>query len=169
MGLGIRLHRRVDALTDRHPGLAALKSLVDPGLRRYAGILYDVFLDHVLLSQWSAHQGMSVTDFTAAIYASLARTAPVMPEHTRAAAERFARYDALTSCATTMGVAATLERIARRLKRPVDLAAGVATLERFDQRLQAELPAVFAAVRQDALDYLGSSLKMRPSELSVSR
>ncbi|MFN0163456.1 MAG: ACP phosphodiesterase [Burkholderiales bacterium] len=169
VALGIRLHRRVDALTDSNPGMAELKSLVEPGLRRYAGILYDVFLDHVLLSQWSARQGEPLADFTAAVYASLARAAPVMPEPARSATEHFVRFGALTSCATTAGVAATLARIARRLKHPVDLAAGVATLERHGEHLQAELPSVFAAVREEALDYLGSSLRMRPSGLSVSR
>ncbi|MBL8378830.1 MAG: DUF479 domain-containing protein [Burkholderiales bacterium] len=169
LALGIRLHRRVDALFDVHPAMVSLKALVDPDLRRYAGILCDVFLDHVLLSQWGDWHSASIENFTSGVYASLGRMAPALPEATRTAAERIARFDALTSCASRAGVAATLGRIARRLKRPTDLAAGVATLERHGERLAAELPPIFADVRSGALAYLGSSLTMRPSELSVSR
>ena len=50
--LGIRLHRRIDSIVDASPQVAALRTLVEPPLRRYAGILLDVFFDHALIRNW---------------------------------------------------------------------------------------------------------------------
>ena len=81
--LGIRLHRRVDALVDSSPQVIGLKSLVDAPLRRYAGILFDVFFDYALIRTWRAPVSGPLPQFTAAIYASLARMQAQTPEPAR--------------------------------------------------------------------------------------
>ncbi|MBZ0267919.1 DUF479 domain-containing protein, partial [bacterium] len=42
---GVRLHRRVDAFTDDHPAFHRCRARVRPELRRFAGILVDVWWD----------------------------------------------------------------------------------------------------------------------------
>ena len=129
---GIRLHRRIDALVDASPEVTGLKPLVGAPLRRYAGILFDVFFDYALIRTWSAEQRGPLPKFTASVYASLSRMHAHMPEPARNMATRMQTWDALMSCATHEGCARTLTRIATRLKRPVDLAAGIAVLERHE-------------------------------------
>lgn len=145
----IRLHRRVDSITDTHPEVAAVKHLVQPELRRYAGILLDVFFDHLLIAQWRRWHAAPLEEYCAGVYASLARSAPLMPPAAADLAWRMGRYDVLRACATRTGVARVLERIAGRLSRPVDLAAGVASLDvhaaQFDAALQNLLPDLLAA------------------------
>jgi acyl carrier protein phosphodiesterase len=50
----IALHRRVDAVTDAHPLVAAARAEYGPGARRYAGIVLDLLHDHALALDWGA-------------------------------------------------------------------------------------------------------------------
>ena len=49
----VRLHRRVDAATDRHPRVVALRTQFPDRARRYAGIVLDLGFDHALALDWS--------------------------------------------------------------------------------------------------------------------
>ena len=49
---GIRLHRHIDVYTDSHPIVLALKSDFPKSIRRYAGIVLDVYFDHLLIQHW---------------------------------------------------------------------------------------------------------------------
>ena len=149
--LGIRLHRRIDALVDASPEVAALKPLVEAPLRRYAGILFDVFFDYALIQTWPLAAGHTPLDhFTSEIYASLARMRGRMPLAAGDAAQRMVTHDALTSCATQAGCARTLVRIATRLKRPVDLAAGAAVLAAHEQRIVDALARLLPGLKAEA-------------------
>ena len=167
--LGIRLHRRIDALVDSSPEVMALKPLVGAPLRRFSGILFDVFFDYALMREWPAFHATARSQFNADIYASLARTEADMPEPVRNTSARIRTYDALSSCATHEGCARTLARIATRLKRPVDLAAGVEVLHRHEAHIVDSFTHLFPALQTGARTYLAdSSLKMRPLALSVN-
>jgi len=50
---GIALHRAIDAYTDAHADVAAARALFEPPFRRYAGILLDMWFDHLLARQWA--------------------------------------------------------------------------------------------------------------------
>ena len=167
--LGIRLHRRIDALVDASSQVSCLKPLVQAPLRRYAGILFDVFFDYALIRTWPHFHYVERAAFCAGIYASLAQTEPAMPPSVSAISARMRQYDALSSCATHEGCARTLGRIATRLKRPVDLAAGIVTLVEHEAAIVHAFSSLLPHLKQQASGYLaGSSLNTRPLELSVS-
>ncbi len=50
---GIRMHRRIDVLTDAHPQVKAAKGLFSGDYRRVAPIALDVVWDHFLARHWS--------------------------------------------------------------------------------------------------------------------
>jgi acyl carrier protein phosphodiesterase len=143
----IRLHRRIDAVTDTHPALAGVKDLTPPHLRRYAGILTDVFFDHVLIAQWPHWSNTPLDAFCANVYASLARTARNMPEPAGSLALRMGQYDIMGACATREGVARVLARIAGRLSRPVPLAEGAAMLDTARPAIDAAFERLFPELR----------------------
>lgn len=147
---GIRLHRRIDALTDTSPEVDALKPLVEAPLRRYAGILFDVFFDYALIRSWQSPSQGSLAQFTASIYASLSRMQFQMDEPARGMAQRMRTHNGLISCATHAGCAHTLARISTRLKRPVNLAAGIRVLERHEDRIAAAFDRLLPALQQEA-------------------
>ncbi|MGH8113592.1 MAG: ACP phosphodiesterase, partial [Rhodanobacteraceae bacterium] len=49
---GLRFHRAIDQFTDRHPEVVAARRLFQPPMRRYAGIVLDVWFDHLLVNGW---------------------------------------------------------------------------------------------------------------------
>jgi len=146
----IRLHRRVDSITDTHPALALPKSLAAPHLRRYAGILLDVFFDHMLIAQWPRWSATPLDAYCAGIYASLARTAPRMPPPARALALRMGEHDILQTCATRAGVSRVLARIATRLSRPVALAEGIQLLDAHYAELETAFEVLLPVLRDTA-------------------
>lgn len=50
---GLRFHRAIDHYTDAHPEVVAARNRFDPPMRRYAGIVLDVWFDHLLVLGWS--------------------------------------------------------------------------------------------------------------------
>lgn len=63
----IRLHRRIDSFTDTHAvTLDARRGLPAP-LRRYAGILLDVYFDHLLIRDWPRWHGVALSRTTATV------------------------------------------------------------------------------------------------------
>ena len=146
--LGIRLHRRIDSVTDSSAAVILLKPLVEAPLRRYAGILFDVFFDYALLREWDAFHPESAATFKAGVYASLARSEIQMPLQVRSTSARMRAHDALSSCSTHAGCVRTLARISARLKRPVDLSAGVETLVQHEAQIVAALHAVLPGLQR---------------------
>jgi len=168
--LGVRLHRRIDATIDQSAWLVDLKPLVGAPLRRYAGILFDVFLDYALIQTWDEWHTQPLAQFTDEVYQSLARMEGSMSAEVRAVSARMRTFDALSSCATPLGCSRTLDRISSRLQRPVDLAAGVNVLLAHEASIVQCFRQVFPELQATANDYLtGSNLSRRPLELSVSK
>lgn len=113
---GIRLHRRVDALTDRHRDLQQIREGFAQGQRRYAGIVMDIVCDHLLATQWSRHSAETLPGFCLrSAHAVAAGTAWF--EHAGSPAPQAASFaQLLQSYAEPPGVDLALQRIANRLR-----------------------------------------------------
>ena len=166
----IRLHRRIDSFTDTHAlTLAARRSLPAP-LRRYAGILLDVYFDHLLIRHWSSWHSTPLNDYSDSVHACLARIAPGLPEPAGRSAHRMATYGGLGACASAAGMTRVLTRIGERFSKPVALAEALPALVAAHASLETAFERFFPLLKAEAVRYLAtSSLSTRPSELSVSR
>lgn len=60
---GIWLHRQIDGFTDRHELVARSKERVSRQRRRYAGIMVDMFYDHLLARHWQRFSGQPLDEF----------------------------------------------------------------------------------------------------------
>jgi acyl carrier protein phosphodiesterase len=114
----IRLHRRIDALTDTHPGVAAARARFPPGARRYAGIVLDVLHDHALARAWTQYCAEPLADFTHRAAQAVADDAHWFAV-AGAPAPHAARFAGLLqSYGEAAGIDAALARIAQRLREP---------------------------------------------------
>ena len=128
--VGIRLHRRIDALTDHHPTVAALTTALPDHYRRFAGIMLDVCFDHCLSLDWPQHEAQPLADFSQHCYHQLL---PGKSDYPATAARQIyylARYDVLTGMDHWPQIEAMLERIDQRFRRPTPLAEAGPTLAR---------------------------------------
>jgi acyl carrier protein phosphodiesterase len=140
---GVRFHRAIDRYTDAHPEVVAARNTFQPPLRRYAGILLDVWFDHLLVRDWARYCDEPVAAFCARWLAFLdARAAEVPPELGRFIGWMhghglpLAYGDAPT-------IAAVLHGLASRLSRPSPIATALPELQRRAQILQARFDAFF--------------------------
>ena len=112
---GVRLHRRTDSFTDTHPAVAAVRTLFEPPLRRYAGILLDVWFDHVLARDFERHVGEAAEPRLARVYVALANVPPGVPPTFALFAQRTVAHRTLSRYVDPDYVEAVYEHIARRL------------------------------------------------------
>lgn len=137
---GVVLHRKIDVYTDSHADVAAARALFAPPLRRYAGILLDVYFDHVLAANWPQHAREPLATLSARVEELLRANRHWLP----ARLNRFAGYFRQAGLFSTYADRDVIERvlggISQRLRHDNPLAsAGPALWER-----EAELRAVFA-------------------------
>jgi acyl carrier protein phosphodiesterase len=144
--LGVLLHRRIDAFTDAHPVTARSRGRFQPPFRRYAGILVDLFYDHCLARDWSAHAPAPLAEFARAVYARLhARQAEWPPLMQRGIAYMIAN-DLLCSYGELEGVGRALRGISGRLRRANPLADALPELECHAEGLAEDFAAFFPDV-----------------------
>lgn len=113
----ILVHRRIDAFTDSHPAVTALRARFPEGRRRYAGIALDVYFDHLLARDWARWSTTALEAFTARAYSMLGARSAVLPARLRAIAPAIAADDWLGSYRHRDSVDLAVTRIAARLSR----------------------------------------------------
>ena len=166
----IRLHRRIDSFTDTHVLTLEARRALPAAVRRFAGILLDVYFDHLLIAGWQRWHPAPLADYSAELHACLARIAPTLPQPADRVAQGMAAHGALTACATQAGMARVLARIGSRLSNPVPLAAALPAVIEAHATLDTAFEQFIPLLQAEARRYLaGSSRNTRPSPLSVSR
>jgi acyl carrier protein phosphodiesterase len=113
----IRLHRSIDSYTDQHPVVIAAKQLFSEGRRRYAGIVLDVFYDHVLSQHWERYAEIPRQELIHRFYRALMTYEEQLPERLRAIAPRIVQQDWLGGYVELQGVEQALHGVSRRLSR----------------------------------------------------
>jgi len=92
---GVRLHRRVDAFTDSHERLRALRVHFGPGERRLAGVVTDLFFDYLLTRHWSVSMPRRCATSATRVCAILERHAAALSPPAARQARRIVEYDLL--------------------------------------------------------------------------
>jgi acyl carrier protein phosphodiesterase len=154
---GVRLHRRVDARTDRHPLIRTLREQFAPESRRYAGIVLDLAADHALIRDWSRHSRESLPQFATRAGAAIAEAAPWFEQAggRRSSAEGFTRL--LLSYGETDGIDRAIARTAQRLREPLPLLQAGKAWQQQLPALRDALPELLATLRDAMLEAPPSS------------
>ena len=147
---GIRLHRRVDALSDAHPAAVAARRGFEPPLRRHAGIVLDVVFDHLLARAWPAPAGRDLAAHAAWAHAALAAHRGALPPALEGFRRFAVREDLLRGNADAARVAATLRRLARRSPRMAPLALAAERVPALAERLEEPFRALWPALERGA-------------------
>ena len=134
---GIMEHRLVDSFTDKSDVWNESKDLLPVNLRRYAGIIIDVFYDYFLHRHWRQFShGGSIDAFVESVHRDLVSALPWAPPHAASAIRRMICEEWLLSYRKKEGVDITLKRIARRSPALSVIAEAVAYLEQFEGEME---------------------------------
>lgn len=141
---GIAQHRAIDRFTDAHPVFRRSRQRLPPALRRFGGVLVDVYYDHFLARHWSRFgDGRGLEDFTQAVYGELQQHDAWLPPQLQQAAPLMRRQDWLAGYRELANIDVTLQRMSRRLRRDNPLGQGGEELRRHYDGLQDDFVAFF--------------------------
>lgn len=148
---GVRLHRTIDAFTDRHPVVARSRSRIPPPHRRYAGVLVDIFYDHCLATRWRAHADLPFAEFIQDFYTHAWNRLPDLPGDPGEMIRLVVRNDRFGSYATLGGIRDALERLSVRIRerhgRQLNLAEATDVLESARQGFESDFALFFPELR----------------------
>lgn len=154
LALGVRLHRRIDAYSNQHPGIRVSCERFPGGLRRFAPIFVDVVADHLLARHWLNFHPDPLETFTAQAYAA------IRPHFTRlpATGQQFFTYmsdaDLLARYREPAAMHRALRSITERLRREeLNPALGVAVDTHLDG-LEADFLEYFPDLVRHAANWL---------------
>lgn len=150
VGAGIALHRSIDAYTDSHDEIAAARALFVPPFRRYAGILIDVWFDHLLARQWARFGAGELDDFSGQVRALLATNAELVPARMRAFVAYLGAHDLPANYRHTAMIGDVLRGISARLSRANPIAEALPVLASLHAPLQQRFDAFFPELRNFA-------------------
>ncbi len=152
---GAACHRRIDAFTDAHPVVRRSMARVGPHHRRFAGVLVDVFYDHILAHDWPSHAGVPLPAFAAEIYDGFRSQRPLLPDDLNTRFDLMIEHDWLCGYRELAGIRAALARLSSRLRRPFDLAVATDILARHHGDFRADFNAYFPQLRAHVAAFTG--------------
>lgn len=141
--VGIALHRAVDRHTDAHPQVVAARALFDPPLRRYAGIVLDVWFDHLLARDWPRYADGSLHAFSQRVQDLIDRRAAVLPPRMQGFARYLRAHDLPEAYRDEATIAASLEGLSQRLRRANPLATALPVVRSHAGALDRAFAAFF--------------------------
>lgn len=140
---GILLHRAVDGFTDRHPVVAAARARLPAPYRRYAGIVLDLFFDHLLARDWDAWADEPIEPFIEKVHCTLVHRYHRLPANMRSRMQYLVEHDLLLAYRHADAVRAALAGIGTRLRRPFPLEGALDAAERVRPALESDFRRFF--------------------------
>lgn len=135
LSAGIRLHRRIDAVSNTLPGIAQSVARLHPALRRAAPVLVDILADHCLAKDWARRGTGDLAGFAASAYAAIGRHRHYLPANGQRFFDHMRQSDLLTRYQHPDTAKRAMLHILERLRQS-HLAAHL------DDALDATLPAL---------------------------
>jgi acyl carrier protein phosphodiesterase len=143
---GILEHRHIDAYTDTHPEIGALRRIIAAEQGHYARVIADMFIDHFLVNEWSRYSRETLPDFLRRVFASLDPFLDAMPDGLRRLYPRIRDERWLLSYGDVEGIRGALYHMSRRFSRRPRLDAAAHLLDDARPQLLAHFLEAFPEV-----------------------
>ncbi|MDX1962179.1 MAG: ACP phosphodiesterase [Pirellulales bacterium] len=148
--LGLRCHREIDNFTDSHPLFQLSVARLPACWSRFAGILVDIYYDHILAKNWAKYCGETLEQVTGQFYQAASERLAELPPFAREVLSSMIRVDRLGSYQWLGGIQDALTklsaRISERVGRAIDLAPAIKDLEALDAALTEDFSQFFPAL-----------------------
>lgn len=159
--LGVTLHRAVDVYTDTHAEVAAARARFEPPYRRYAGILLDIWFDHLLARHWTTYGVGTLHEFSARVRELLVRRDAQLPQNMRGFVRYLLAHDLPERYREPEMIAQVLRGMSTRLSRANPLGEALPVLQReagaLERHFTAFFPQLLAHARAER-ERLGATL-----------
>ncbi len=149
---GIILHREIDRFTDAHPVFRQSKRRLVPQQGHYAGVVVDVFYDHLLARHWKRYHHEPLSDFAPEVYATLRGQYEQLPPLAQRVLDYMETQDWLTNYTHREAIRRTLSGMQRRAKFPNQMGQAIANLIENESSYTQEFEAFFPQLQQHVSD-----------------
>ena len=154
IGRGILLHREIDRFTDAHPVFRQSKRRLVPEQGHYAGVVVDVFYDHLLARRWEHYSEEPLPEFAQRMYAILREHHNQLPLLAQRVLGYMETHDWLANYAHPEAIARTLSGMQQRANFPNRMGREVADLKSNKRLYGQEFQEFFTQLRQHVIDFL---------------
>lgn len=147
---GVRLHRRIDAMTDTDDDLRVLRGRFQGRERRLAGIVLDVFFDHLLTRHWERYAATPLAEFAGDVCMVLENRREWLPSAALRQTRRFVEHRLLQRYGDPAIIDGTLEHIGARLGCADAMTAAIARAWEYLDELDAAFVMVYPRLQRAA-------------------
>ena len=113
---GILIHRLIDTFTDGHELVRHSKSLLRPKYGLYAGVLVDMFYDHVLARNWTTYHSVPLASFAENAYRIFHLYFEILPDRNKVMLTYMQRENWLVNYSHLQGIERSLKGLSRRIR-----------------------------------------------------
>ncbi|MFP6807772.1 MAG: ACP phosphodiesterase [Pseudomonadales bacterium] len=140
---GIKLHRSIDAFTDKHEVTRLSQSHFDPKFRRVSGIMTDIIYDHFLARNWHTYHDMGLQKFSDCTFNILLERKEHLTEPALKTCERMYASNTLTKYYDEGFIDRSLKYLSTRLSRANPLSEGFEQFLNNKEALDADFRVFF--------------------------
>ena len=112
--VGIMEHRYVDAFTDNHPMWQQSRGVLPANLRRFAGIIIDIFYDYFLSKSWERFSDETLDLAVGGIHKDLRTALHQAPGEAHEVISAMISEEWLLKYRTISGISETINRVSHR-------------------------------------------------------
>jgi acyl carrier protein phosphodiesterase len=150
---GVMIHQKIDAFTDAHPLVLRAKRRLYPYHGKYAGVLLDVWYDHLLSTYWDEMHYEPIGVFERETYKFLGDQLPYLQGKPSVMLQRILTHRWLHSYYTLEGIEKVFFRLREKVSKPALLKGAVERLDR-DAITRNEFPIFYLELRKYVKDLI---------------
>ncbi len=157
IGQGILLHREIDHYTDTHPSFLQSKHRLSERHGHYAGVIVDIFYDHLLATHWTTYSEVPLPRFAQHIYTVLQQYRALMPTSAQRVVVYMKEHDWLSNYAYPEGITRTLSGIQRRTRFPNQMSLASYDLQQDLADYTNEFQNFFPRIQEHVTNFLANA------------
>tara|TARA_B100001971_G_scaffold185976_1_gene185619 strand:+ start:1128 stop:1745 length:618 start_codon:yes stop_codon:yes gene_type:complete len=154
---GIRLHRAIDAYTDRHTITRTSQQRYEDRFRRFSGIMTDVIFDHFLAIHWREYHCEELQTFSNTTFSTLSQNREQLPPFAIKAYEGMQCSNALLNYRDPESIERSFRYLSGRLRRDNPLAEAYGQFLANRDELESDFIEFFPALAQFTLNWIADS------------
>lgn len=115
---GLVLHRSIDSFTDAHPIVKKSKLRFANAYHKYAGVIVDIFYDHILAVHWNRYYPEELTWFTERFYYLVESRFNQLPHGMQGFITSLLKNDWLMAYSSPRGIERVLKGMSQKTSLP---------------------------------------------------
>ncbi|MFT5886383.1 MAG: acyl carrier protein phosphodiesterase [Arcticibacterium sp.] len=153
---GIKLHRRIDTITDSHGLVKVCKNVFQPEFGRYASIVTDVLFDHFLIKNWEIFSQEDFSAFRQRSYKALEGYHDLMPEGLDKLVKSMTKHDWLKAYEFDEGLERAFIGLNSKIKSGPDLLPSIALMHENYDVINDNFLSFFNILNTYSINYIKS-------------